>query len=306
MKGIVTDIQRFSVHDGPGIRTTVFLKGCGMRCAWCHNPEALLPRPQLQTFPAKCIACGACVEVCPRGAHEMRDGRHVFHRDRCAVCGACARVCYAGALVMVGREMTAEQVLAEVLEDRAFYEHSDGGVTLSGGEPLFQREFAAAILALCHRQGIQTAIETNLACTWEDIAVVLHVTDILIIDIKLLDPAAHQLWTGASNELILENARRISLQPKPLIVRTPIVPGVNDTPDEIARITDFIDDFQNLLYYELLPYHPLGHDKYDSLGFEYTMGDAREPDPRRLEALADVVRCRDIAVRIAGAVPAEP
>jgi len=301
VNGIVTDIQRFSVHDGPGIRTTVFLKGCNLRCAWCHNPETLRPEPELQVLPAKCIGCGACLKACPNGAHEVGpDGRRLFHRDRCTACGACAEVCYAGALVLVGRDMTADEVVAEVLEDRPFYEESGGGVTVSGGEPLFQRDFAVEVLRLCRQEGLHTAVETNLAAPWDDVAALLPVTDLFMVDVKVLGSEAHRRWTGAGNESILAGLRRLAEGGQTLVVRTPVVPGVNDTPEEIGAVADLVRDFQNLAYYELLPYHPLGAGKYESLGMAYTLGDLSRPPQEQMDALAHAAAARGIEVRVAG------
>jgi len=301
VNGIVTDIQRFSVHDGPGIRTTVFLKGCNLRCAWCHNPETLLPGPQLQVLPAKCIGCGACLEACPNGAHAVgEDGRPVFHRDRCTACGACAAVCYAGALVLVGREMTAEAVVAEVLEDRPFYEESAGGVTLSGGEPLAQRGFAVEVLRRCRDEGLHTAVETNLAAPWDHVAEFLPVTDLFMVDVKLTGSEAHARWTGAPNGEILANVRRLARQEQPMVVRTPVVPGVNDTREQVGAVADLIRTFPNLAYYELLPYHPLGTGKYQSLGMEYQLADLERPSQEQMDDLAQAAAERGIAVRVAG------
>jgi len=283
VNGIVTDIQRFSVHDGPGIRTTVFLKGCNLRCAWCHNPETLLPGPQLQVLPAKCIGCGACL-----------------------ACGACAAVCYAGALVLVGREMTAEAVVAEVLEDRPFYEESAGGVTVSGGEPLAQRAFAVEVLRRCRDEGLHTAVETNLAAPWEHVAEFLPVTDLFMVDVKLMDGEAHERWTGAPNDEILANVRRLAHQEQPMVVRTPVVPGVNDTREEIGAVADLIRTFPNLAYYELLPYHPLGTGKYRSLGMEYRLAHLERPSREQMDDLARTAGERGIAVRVAGVAKGEP
>jgi pyruvate formate lyase activating enzyme len=295
--GIITDIQRFCVHDGPGIRTTVFFKGCNLRCAWCHNPETILPQPQLQVHPDKCIACGACLAACPRGAHTAVDGQRNFNRRLCTACGTCVRTCYAEALKLVGREVAGPAVLAEVLEDRAFYANSGGGVTLSGGEPLCQQAFAIEVLRLCRDAGVHTAIETNLAWPWEHVEPVLPWLDLLMADIKTMDTALHRQWTGTGNERVLDNVRRLAGRDLPLIIRTPVIPGVNDTEKEIGRIADFIADLPNLQYYELLPYHPLGLGKYASLGMASSIPEDLRLDGERLKELAAVARQREIEVR---------
>ena len=300
MTGVVTDIQRFSLHDGPGIRTTVFLKGCNLRCGWCHNPETLRPGPELQLIPDKCIGCGACLEACPHGAQVMEDGRRAFRRELCRACGSCAEVCYAEALVLVGREMTVDEVLREVLRDRLYYANSGGGLTISGGEPLCQHDFTLALLRRARDEGLHTAVETNADWPWEQLASLLGVTDLVMMDIKTMDPAAHRKWTGASNERVLDNARRLAADGVDLVVRTPVVPGVNDTPGEIARVADFLRDLANVRYYELLPYHPLGAGKYESLGMEYAFADVRRPPAETLHALADEARRRGLRVRVAG------
>jgi pyruvate formate lyase activating enzyme len=295
--GIITDIQRFCVHDGPGIRSTVFFKGCNLRCAWCHNPETILPQPQLQTHPDKCIACGACLAACSHGAHVAVDGRRNFNRRLCTACGTCARTCYAEALKLVGRRVSAREILAEIREDRPFYANSGGGVTLSGGEPLCQQAFAIEVLQLCRGAGVHTAIETNLAWPWQHVEPVLPWLDLLMVDIKTLDSALHRRWTGTGNESVLDNLRRLAGQDLPLIVRTPVIPGVNDTEKEIGAIADFIANLSYLQYYELLPYHPLGVGKYASLGMESRMAEDLRLDAARLKGLADVARHREIEVR---------
>ncbi|MEM2111061.1 MAG: glycyl-radical enzyme activating protein, partial [Candidatus Bathyarchaeia archaeon] len=218
VKGCVFDIQRFSVHDGPGIRTVVFLKGCSLHCFWCQNPEGIHLKPEIMFFPERCIACGKCVAICPEKSHVIKDGIHYFLREKCTSCGKCVEVCYAGALQLTGKEMTVDEVLDEVLKDRKFYEISGGGVTLSGGDVVVQHEFAYAILERCKTEGLHTAIETAANCEWKVLENLLPVTDLIMMDIKLLDPKKHKEVTGVSNERILENAQKLSKTDKPLII----------------------------------------------------------------------------------------
>ena len=296
--GVVTHIQRFSVHDGPGIRTTVFFKGCQMRCPWCHNPETYRRQPQIQVFPERCIGCGACVTRCSHGAHEDGPTEHVYHRERCVACGRCVETCFAQSLVRVGQVRTAEEVTTDVLADRSFYD-PEGGMTLSGGEPLAQAEFAAAILTLCRREGIHTAVETNLAWPWETVAPLVKLVDLFLVDIKLMDETEHKSWTGASNRQTLENLRRLDAMAKPLAVRTPVVVGVNDRPEQVGVIADFLATLSHVRQYDLLPYHPLGNGKYETLG----LGHAREfssPTAAQMNLLAACAGRPGFAVRVAG------
>lgn len=297
MRGIITNIQRFSIHDGPGIRTTVFLKGCNLRCFWCSNPETLRPKPELQILPGRCIGCGECFKRCPQGAHVLLDGRRQFRRDLCVACGRCAETCYAEALVLVGECKTVDEVVEEVLRDRAFYQTSDGGVTLSGGEPLLQLDFSYALLERCRREGVHTAIETALNLPWGQVASILPVTDLIMLDIKMMDPARHRECTGVSNDRILANAECLGHQSLPLIVRTPIIPGVNDTAAEVEAIARFVSRLPNLLYYELLPFHPLAKTKYESLDLEYGAGDLKPPTSERMDALTQVARDHGLDAR---------
>ena len=296
-RGIVTNIQRFSIHDGPGIRTTVFLKGCNLRCFWCHNPETLKPKAELQIFPDRCIGCGVCFDRCPQGAHVAANGSRLFRRELCVACGTCVETCYAQSLVLVGESKTVEEVVEEVLRDRPFYERSDGGVTLSGGEPLLQLAFSRAILARCKEENLHTAIETAANFPWERVEAILPVTDLVMMDIKLMDADKHRAATGVSNERILDSAQRLGQSGKPLIVRTPVVPGVNDQEDEIAAIAAFVATLPNLLYYELLPFHPMARGKYESLDMDYRAQGLKSPSKERMEALADVARRVDIEVK---------
>lgn len=291
LTGTITDIQHFSIHDGPGIRTTVFFKGCNLRCFWCHNPETLSPRPELQLYLDRCIGCGACFVQCPQGAHTIDEGgeRH-FDRAACRACGTCVDTCYAQALVMIGETRSVDDVVEEILRDSAFYETSGGGVTLSGGEPLLQLDFAEAILARCREAGIHTAIETAANLPWEHIARILPVTDLVMMDIKAMDPARHRAATTVSNERILANARKLGKTGKPLVVRTPVVPGVNDDAESIAAIAAFVAGLPNVVSYELLRFHSMAQSKYDSLDMPYRAGTLEAPSKEQMEALTDVAR----------------
>jgi pyruvate formate lyase activating enzyme len=288
LQGIVTNIQRFSIHDGPGIRTTVFLKGCNLRCFWCHNPETLDRDPELQIFPDRCIGCGECFERCPQGAHVMTDGKRTFLRDLCQACGTCVETCYAQSLLLVGERKTVDEVVDEVLRDLPFYETSGGGVTLSGGEPLLQFDFSYAILERCREKGLHTAIETAANFAWERVAAILPVTDLVMMDVKLMDAERHKSATGVPNARILENAVHLGREAPALIVRTPIVPGINDNPEDVAAIAEFVAGLPNLLYYELLPFHPMASGKYDSLDIDYSARELKSPSKEQMDALTEV------------------
>ena len=297
MKGIITNIQRFSIHDGPGIRTTVFFKGCNLRCFWCHNPETLRPGPELQVFLDRCIGCGECFKRCPNGAHVLLNGQRQFRRQLCVACGRCAETCYAEALVLVGEARSVNEVMEEVLRDCPFYETSNGGLTLSGGEPLLQPDFAYALLEQCKREGVHTAIETAANLPWERLNSILPVTDLVMMDVKLMDSARHRKHTGVANQRILDNAMRLGQQRIPLIVRTPVVPGINDTPEDVGAIAEFVATLPSLLYYELLPFHPMARGKYASLDMDYRAKDLRSPSKEEMDALVKVAQEFGINVR---------
>ncbi|MGI6367080.1 MAG: glycyl-radical enzyme activating protein [Anaerolineae bacterium] len=298
VRGTITEVQRFSVHDGPGIRTTVFVKGCNLHCFWCHNPETHRLAPELELHPDRCIGCLACVAACERHCHEVTSEGKVFHREDCIACGACARECFADALHLVGREVSVGEIMGDILADRAFYANSGGGVTISGGEPLLQPEFTAALLTACREEGIHAAIETAVQFPWERVAAVLPLVDLLMMDIKVMDEATHRRVTGVGNARILENARRIAASGKPMIVRTPVVPGVNDTSEAIGEIAAFVRGLPTLQYLDLLPFHPMAAGKYDSLGRAYEARNLPRPTSEHMEALAQRARAEGIEVRL--------
>jgi len=287
MKGLVFDIKRFAVHDGPGIRTTVFLKGCSLHCFWCQNPEGIHLKQEIMFYPERCIGCGRCVAACPQNAHVIQNGMHVYLRDKCVGCGKCVETCYAGALQLAGKWMTVDEVMKVVLMDKKFYEISNGGVTLSGGDPVVQHDFSYVLLKQCKSEGLHTGIETAANCKWEVIEKLLPVTDLIMMDIKHMDSEIHRKVTGVTNEQILKNAERLAETGKPLIIRVPVIPTVNDTAEQIEAIAKFVQSFKNLVYLELLPFHRLGEGKYKALGLEYPASHLKTPSKKEMRELAE-------------------
>jgi len=273
MKGLLTTIQRFSLHDGPGIRSTVFFKGCNMRCAWCHNPETFQMKPEILFYETKCVGCGACSMVCD--CHKVMDGKMIFDRTQCVNCGKCADVCFSGALEFCGKEYSVEEVLQEVMQDVDYYEESKGGITLSGGEVFLQADFAAELLKASKEKGLSTAIESNVGVDFSVIEKCLPYLDLVMCDLKLFEEGAHERWTGVSNEKVKENIGKISKAGVPILLRTPVIPGVNDNEEEIAKIARFAGTLPILQAYELLNFNPLGGSKYDAIHAKNVFADTQ-------------------------------
>lgn len=265
---IISNIQRFSVDDGPGIRTTVFFKGCNLACLWCHNPECISPRASLQFMEQSCTRCGRCVEACPRGVHRIEEGVHTLSRRDCLACGKCADACRAGALTLVGRAYSPEELLAVLLKDRDYYENSQGGVTCSGGEPMLQIEGLSRLLKLCKQAGLHTAVDTAGRVPFSSFERILPDTDVFLYDIKLYDAQKHREATGADNALILENLKKLTQAGAHVIIRTPVICEVNADLSELDAIASFLAPLEQIDLVQLLPYHAYGAGKYDTLGME--------------------------------------
>ena len=268
-KAKIFEIKRFAVHDGDGIRTTVFFKGCPLQCVWCHNPEGIGFQPQIAFYENKCVGCGECALVCDNGAHRMEDGIHVFDREKCAACGKCAEACLGMALQLYGKEVTLQELLPLLMEDREFYENSGGGVTLSGGECLMQADFCAALLEKLKENGVHTAVDTCGFVSKSAIDKVLPFTDIFLYDMKAFDEDVHIRCTGHSNQRILENLKYIDSCGKKIEIRIPYVPGWNS--DQIPKMAEFLKTLQNVTKVRVLPYHNYAGSKYEALEMENTL-----------------------------------
>ncbi len=298
MKGLISNIQRFSLTDGDGIRTTVFFKGCNMKCNWCHNPETLSGKSELMFYANKCIGCGKCFSACPVGAHSVVDGGHIIDREKCTSCGKCAAVCYAEALVMCGKEMSVDEVMRDLRQDKAYYDSSKGGVTLSGGEVLCQRDFAMAIADACHAEGIRVALETNLCFGFDHLKPLAEKVDLIMCDLKLFDEEAHKANTGVSNQNIVKNIKMLDSLGIPVIVRTPLIPGVTDGEENLLSIAKYIGDMKNLVRYEVLNFNPLGEGKYKSLDAENPYEQVRPLGEAKLSQIRALLGGVGIAYKI--------
>ncbi|MBR0360456.1 MAG: glycyl-radical enzyme activating protein [Clostridia bacterium] len=270
--GTIFNIQKFSINDGPGIRTTVFMKGCPLNCLWCHNPESKSRKTEIFFDARKCVGCRSC-EVCPYGCHVFTDTEHIFNREKCIACGKCAAECYTDALELVGTEKSVEEIIAEVMKDEAFYENSGGGMTLSGGEPMFQFNFTYELLKRAKENGLHTCIETCGFAKWEQYEKIADLVDIFLFDYKETDPGKHKEFTGVTNELILENLKKLDEKGCKTVLRCPIIPGLNDTDEHFTGIAKTANSLRNVLEINVEPYHPLGKGKSEMLGKEYFSDD---------------------------------
>lgn len=297
MKGLVSRIQRFSTGDGPGIRSTVFLKGCNLACAWCHNAELMARENELRFTESNCAECRTCVRVCPNGAWTLDEsGERAFDPSRCEVCGTCAASCSYDAVGTVARWTEAGEVLETLLRDREYYRNSGGGITASGGEPLLQHRFVREVFEGARAASVHTTLDTAGCVSWRHFEELLPVTDLFLLDLKSMDSEIHLQWTGVPNELILENARRLAEAGVDLLVRIPVVPGVNDGDGHMLRCAEFLAGLARLRAVELLPYHDLGVGKMKLLHRPLPQERFATPDAALLARLSGILSSRGIRV----------
>lgn len=298
--GMIFDIKKFAIHDGPGIRTTVFFKGCPLTCWWCHNPESQAFERELMIHKHRCNGCGDCLSTCAQDAITLVGDLPSTAADRCTLCGACIEVCHAEALEMVGREMTVAQVLKEIERDIIFYDESGGGVTFSGGEPLSQPDFLHVLLGACKEREIHTALDTCGLAPWKTLQRIAENVDLFLYDPKLMDDEKHRKFTGVSNELILENLRALSRHDHSIIARVPIIPGINDDDGNIFRTGEFVASLANPCPIDLLPYHKAGTEKHARLKRTYRLSEVQAPADGRMVEIEQILMKFGLQVTIGG------
>lgn len=297
ISGIIFDIRKYSIHDGRGIRTAVFFKGCPLECRWCHNPEGRAYHPELIFRSARCILCDDCLGVCPNKAVTRQGDTILIDRTRCKISGECAAVCNAEALQVVGRKMSVLQVINEIERDTVFYEQSGGGVTFTGGEPLAQSRFLLGILSACRDRGIHTAVDTSGFSPWPILDEIRPLVDLFLYDLKLMDDDRHRHWTGVSNKTILTNLQRLSEAGQKIMIRIPLVPGINDDDENLQKTGTFLAALQNVPQVELLPYHNIAEAKYAGLGMSYDLAKIRPPLQDQMQAHVALMKSYGLQVK---------
>lgn len=296
LTGTIFNIQRFSLHDGPGIRSTVFMKGCPLRCKWCSNPESINPDFEIMTYDMRCIGCGRCIEVCPKNAIDLDGGLRRINRSKCNLCMECVKECPSGAIEQAGWPISVEELVHEIAQDIQFYLDSGGGVTLSGGEPLLQREFTMEVLRHYKQRGIDTALDTSGAVRWDLMERVLEYTDLVLFDIKHMDPAYHKKGTGMDNTLILDNVEKTARKVRTWI-RVPVIPDYNDSEANTRKLAEFCTKL-TVEKVSLLPYHHWGEQKYQRMGKEYSFKNVPKVKDEKIRALQKIIESYGLEVTI--------
>jgi pyruvate formate lyase activating enzyme len=299
ISGIIFDIKRYAIHDGPGIRSTVFFKGCPLHCPWCHNPEGQDSNPELSYNETRCLeGCTECIRICPRDALSRSNHFISIDREKCDLCGDCVPVCPTQALEIIGRELSVEELMKEIEKDRIFYEESTGGVTFSGGEPLAQLEFLNSVLDKCKKKGLHTVLDTCGYVPFEELAKIADKVDLFLYDFKLMDDEKHKEVTGVSNKLIIENLKKLSEKGSQIVVRIPIIEGVNDADENITRTAKFIASLPGIKEISLLPYHKGGRQKYARLNKTSKMDKTPAPSKEKINRIKKRLEHFGFQVRI--------
>lgn len=301
MKGIIFDVKRYAIHDGPGIRTTVFLKGCPLQCQWCQNPEGIESGPEIFVRQKRCAEdCDACVSACSQRAIS-KDGNSIeIDREKCDFCGKCEDACVYEALEIVGREVTVAEALVEMERDRVFFDESGGGITFSGGEPLMQFDFFEALLAEIKKRNIHVTLDTSGYVPFKDLERVSDKVDLFLYDLKIMDDEKHKEYTGVSNRIILENLRKLAEKGKPVAVRIPLISGVNDDDQSIQLLTEYLRSLKNIKYISLLPYHRGGCEKYKNLRKQDPLKEFQPPSGKRIEEIRKILIESGFSVKTGG------
>ena len=299
--GIIFDIKKYAIHDGPGIRTTVFLKGCPLRCGWCHNPEGIAATPELLFHENRCMnGCDECLTHCSQGAISRKNGRISINKEKCKLTGDCTRACPTGAIEMVGIKRSVEQVMDEIEKDRIFYEKSKGGVTYSGGEPLLQIDFLDALLSECQKRNLHTVVDTSGYAPWENLERIQDKVDLFFYDLKMIDDVKHREMTCVSNQIILDNLTRLATKKNRIKIRIPVVAGLNDAQEDMVQITDFLASLPDIKDISLLPYHKIGDQKYTDLSRPLPRPEFRSPSLEKIEKIKAQIEASGFSVQVGG------
>lgn len=300
ISGTIFDIKKFSLHDGPGIRTTIFFKGCPLSCIWCHNPEGISPKREIHYWEKRCISCYECANACAHKALSFSEGHRNHSPELCQGCGACAQTCPTEATKLVGTKVNIADLMQEITKDVIYYDQSGGGVTISGGEPLLQIDFLEALLTTCHDMGIHTAVDTSGHIPFKYLRRIQPFTDIFLFDVKFIDPDSHLKFTGVSNELIIENLKKLIKSDSNVIPRIPIIPGINDNDENIQSTGRFLESLGKIQKVDILPYHNTAINKYVRMGNQYPLIDLETPSNERMAEIGRNLENYNLEVKIGG------